>query len=907
MTPAQGTSDAAPAGATSDAAPDAGIVASDTAVGDGAKADDAEANALPPWKSPEETGALQPVPNHCLDGTSSVYGAWMRAVTTGSDGAWMLLALRMAETNGESLPRAIGILESLRGRASNAGFSDILDYHLGRMWAAQARRVEGDEARDALGKAQSHFAAVVAVESSPYLPMARAEGLLAAIALGEYPRDELDAFIRDYPRYPAILAMRFDRARLGIEHGDATAVREMQDLAWLNPWSDVSQKAQDYMRERGIDGRDRSYEEELARVNELRRMRFWDEAEAAAQEAVKRFPDRMPLAVQHARIPYERSDHAEAVRRFEAILKRLDGEVRDGVRPQSMIAYIYRAYGYLGNREKALEYNARNAKRLAAKDRASFVMEFALTCGALDVAWKHAQTVYENATSATDVARFGFIAYLNGEYAFARQKFAEAEKGLSGAFRRRALYFLAMATLKAATEPPKPVEKADDKADKSNKKDGKKDKKKDKKSNKKDAKKTPAVTLPPPTEARAIALFKDLIAADSGDYYAILAFTRLAEIERQKSGAAAPATPVLQDFGEVVQAPVPPRPWEQEFTYDEKAPLAHFAEDVEKYREMLPDLDRVRFLHEAELYRERNALFRRIAIEVMGITKLAKRPTVQNLWTSGMNLDSHLVDNRGKKSGFWGTSVKREAFPMPPKSDTAARQALAARQQAIYDHASELRAFVRNTLAAFHDYYLARRYSPSLKQTCGSPQNLDDCSTMYPHAYSRAVLSAARENRISPDLVWTLMNIESAFNPDSISVAEAYGLLQIIPVTGYKLAKALHVANFGPYELIQPEYSIRMGTWYFAQVLHKFHGYATLSMAGYNGGPHQVARWLTAYGGRMEHDAFIELIPLSEARNYVKKGMARMLIFYRLDRHDPKAFFEIPNTLPDGFEVMPNY
>ena len=155
--------------------------------------------------------------------------------------------------------------------------------------------------------------------------------------------------------------------------------------------------------------------------------------------------------------------------------------------------------------------------------------------------------------------------------------------------------------------------------------------------------------------------------------------------------------------------------------------------------------------------------------------------------------------------------------------------------------------------------------------------------------------------------MWTLMNIESAFNPDSISIADAYGLLQIIPITGYKLADALNVDPFGPYDLIKPENSITMGAWYFGQIVKKFHGYATLSMAGYNGGPFQVARWLTAYASQLEHDAFIELIPLNEARNYVKKGMTRLLIFKRIDEGDPKFFYYTPNTLPQSWEFMPNF
>ena len=421
-----------------------------------------------------------------------------------------------------------------------------------------------------------------------------------------------------------------------------------------------------------------------------------------------------------------------------------------------------------------------------------------------------------------------------------------------------------------------------------------------KKSSKSSSKKKSS--LAPATVERAKAQFEAMIKADSTDYYAILAHSRLRELD----DAQMPATPVIQTFGAVEQNPVPPRPWSQEFAYDEKAPLESFHRDVARFKEVIPELERVEFFHDAELYLERNALFRVIAIEAMGITKLSKRPTTANLWTTKLSVDGHLVDHRRHNTGVWGMELSEYHFSLPDKKDADARKSIAERQERIFDAGADLRSFVKYSLAGFHDYYLARKHTAA-QSNCGAKKNIDACSTLYPHAFSKAVIEAAEANAITPDIVWAVMNIESAFNPDSISHADAYGLLQIIPMTGYKIADAMNVENFGPYDLIRPENSIAMGTWYFAQILKKFHGYATLSMAAYNGGPHQVARWLTAYSGKIDHDAFVELIPLNEARNYVKKGMTRLLLFHRIDMNDPTAFFEIPNTLPESFEEMPNY
>ena len=660
----------------------------------------------------------------------------------------------------------------------------------------------------------------------------------------------------------------------------------------------------------------------------MRKIRFWDEAETAANEALATYRDNVPLLVESGRIAYERSDHALATERFEKLFDFLDGETIDKVRPNGVRGYITRAYAYRGDCAKALDVFDAYVAHYGKKAQIEAKRDFALACGDIETAYRLAQQL-DIADTGLGLNDFAFIAYIARDYATARRYYTAAIGKLTGTYKRRATYFLAQATLKAAREAAETTEtKATDigqndaikNEDKNSAKKDEKDstkksaqktsKKDDKKSAKKKGNKKPKksaieqVTVAAPTVEAAKRLFQSIIDDDSNDYYAILAWSRLDELSSSPS-----TSTIVVDLpnGSHTRSTAKVRPNEDEYTFDERALIANFDADVEKFAAAIPELRRVQFLHHAELYRERNALFRQIAIEVMGIARLANRPTIKNLWTTKLSIDGHLVDNRRNDTGVWGMKLSVYAFDLPTIKQQSQRQAILERQTAIYDQRVALREFVQKTLIGFHDYYLARRYTPSPKKTCGSPDNSRECAIFYPHAYSAAVRAAAQRNGIHPELVWAIMNIESAFNHDSISHANAYGLLQIIPMTGYKVADALGVENFGPYDLIKPEVSIAMGTWYFAQILHKFQGYATLSMAAYNGGPHQVARWLTAYSGKIDHDAFIELIPYNEARNYVKKGMARLLIFERIDSADPKNFFAIPNTLPSHFEAMPNY
>ena len=957
-------------------------------------------------ESPSPSG-ISRVENHCLDMPSDAFKSWLDALYSPSPGRLLRFAMRLSEASDEGVEKAIWLIEHSIERRQSDNHSnkstdddDIYSYHLARLYEYSGKRenvaeysdesksidLDTDHADKSEDNASSNhlkiardlYAHAATFRRSPYYHLARAREIELSIEIGDAEPQAIAEFIATYPDYPGLSHLRYAWAKIVYEasEGDssardkASAIETMQSLAFWNPKDRVSTLAKSWLESHGIEMTDRSYEDIYRRVDNLRKIRFWDEAETAANEALATYRDNVPLLVESGRIAYERSDHALATERFEKLFDFLDGETIDKVRPNGVRGYITRAYAYRGDCAKALDVFDAYVAHYGKKAQIEAKRDFALACGDIETAYRLAQQL-DIADTGLGLNDFAFIAYIARDYATARRYYTAAIGKLTGTYKRRATYFLAQATLKAAREAAKAAEtkatdigqsdatkpeiaetkatgigqndaiknedknstkkddknsaKLDDKnsAKKDDKESTKKDEKKstkksaqkaskkdDKKSAKKKGSKKPKksaieqVTVATATVEAAKRLFQSIIDDDSNDYYAILAWSRLDELSPSPS-----TSTIVVDLpnGSHTRSIAKVRPNEDEYTFDERALIANFDADVEKFAAAIPELRRVQFLHHAELYRERNALFRQIAIEVMGIARLANRPTIKNLWTTKLSIDGHLVDNRRNDTGVWGMKLSVYAFDLPAIKQQSQRQAILERQTAIYDQRVALREFVQKTLIGFHDYYLSRRYTPSPKKTCGSPDNSRECAIFYPHAYSATVRAAAQRNGIHPELVWAIMNIESAFNHDSISHANAYGLLQIIPMTGYKVADALGIESFGPYDLIKPEVSIAMGTWYFAQILHKFQGYATLSMAAYNGGPHQVARWLTAYSGKIDHDAFIELIPYNEARNYVKKGMARLLIFERIDSADPKNFFAIPNTLPSHFEAMPNY
>lgn len=140
----------------------------------------------------------------------------------------------------------------------------------------------------------------------------------------------------------------------------------------------------------------------------------------------------------------------------------------------------------------------------------------------------------------------------------------------------------------------------------------------------------------------------------------------------------------------------------------------------------------------------------------------------------------------------------------------------------------------------------------------------------YPLDYHGLVDKYARRQNLSSHLVLGMIRQESAFDPTARSWAGARGLMQLMPATGRELARRIGL-RYSTRRLTDPEFSIRLGTTYFRQVLELFDGNEELALAGYNGGPYRIKRLWRLAGSNQELDRFLEGLHLEETTTYVKR------------------------------------
>ena len=153
-------------------------------------------------------------------------------------------------------------------------------------------------------------------------------------------------------------------------------------------------------------------------------------------------------------------------------------------------------------------------------------------------------------------------------------------------------------------------------------------------------------------------------------------------------------------------------------------------------------------------------------------------------------------------------------------------------------------------------------------------------SLRFPTPYAESVLAESRENRLEPAWVHGVMRRESAYIADIRSSAGAIGLMQLMPGTAQDVARWRGQENWRG-DLTDPGTNIAFGTYYLRHVLDRFDDHQVLATASYNAGPHRVAGWLPEKGA-MEADRWIDTIPFTETRRYVRAVLAYAAIYERM-------------------------
>ena len=151
----------------------------------------------------------------------------------------------------------------------------------------------------------------------------------------------------------------------------------------------------------------------------------------------------------------------------------------------------------------------------------------------------------------------------------------------------------------------------------------------------------------------------------------------------------------------------------------------------------------------------------------------------------------------------------------------------------------------------------------------------DQLEERFPLAYNDLFTRYISGKDISQSYAMAIARQESAWNPKAGSPVGARGLMQIMPGTATHTVSMFSIPGYsGPSQLLDPEMNINIGTSYLQYVYQQFGNNRIFASAAYNAGPGRVRTWRGNSGGRIDAVAFIESIPFSETRGYVKNVLS---------------------------------
>jgi len=129
--------------------------------------------------------------------------------------------------------------------------------------------------------------------------------------------------------------------------------------------------------------------------------------------------------------------------------------------------------------------------------------------------------------------------------------------------------------------------------------------------------------------------------------------------------------------------------------------------------------------------------------------------------------------------------------------------------------------------------------------------------------YANFISESARAHGVAPELVASVIAVESNFNPNAVSWRSARGLMQLMPETA---------ARFGVTRVFDPRQNIEAGTRYLKELLIRYNYDLALTLAAYNAGPDRVGQYRS-------------VPPYRETRDYVRRVTEKFRKTYRASSH----------------------
>ena len=157
----------------------------------------------------------------------------------------------------------------------------------------------------------------------------------------------------------------------------------------------------------------------------------------------------------------------------------------------------------------------------------------------------------------------------------------------------------------------------------------------------------------------------------------------------------------------------------------------------------------------------------------------------------------------------------------------------------------------------------------------------------YPRPFWDDVSRAGDRQAVDPMLLTSLMRQESRFDPTARSPVGAVGLFQIMPYTAESLAESADVGDIiddgrvDEAALARPSVNAAIAARLTANLLEMFDGTVAPVAASYNAGEERVAVWWAA-SRDMPEDFFVDTIPYSETRRFVREVLTNRAAYARI-------------------------
>ena len=139
------------------------------------------------------------------------------------------------------------------------------------------------------------------------------------------------------------------------------------------------------------------------------------------------------------------------------------------------------------------------------------------------------------------------------------------------------------------------------------------------------------------------------------------------------------------------------------------------------------------------------------------------------------------------------------------------------------------------------------------------------------------------KNMPSQEIILAITRQESEFDAKANSHVGAKGMMQLMTYTAKLVAKQMGVPYRKSKLTSDPEYNIRLGTYYFNSLLNEYGETYPFAIAAYNAGPKRVKYWRKINGdpkkGSIDFVNWIELIKFKETRNYVQRVLENASVY----------------------------